>query len=87
MMPPKGLFLGDSQEYLIAYQRLATIAGGQEVDIRKTRKVERNDLGIDLKIAPICLILLTGICANSKAIQTDRSPPAAGKRVCGSSRR
>jgi hypothetical protein len=30
---------------------------------------------MDLKIAPICLILLTGICANSKAIQTHRSPP------------
>ena len=35
-MPPKALFLGDSQEHPIAYQRLAAIAGGQEVDIRKT---------------------------------------------------
>jgi hypothetical protein len=34
--PQKRVFLGDSQEYPIAYQRLAAIAGGQEVDNRKT---------------------------------------------------
>lgn len=31
----KCAFLGDSQEYAIAYQRFAATAGGQEVDNRK----------------------------------------------------
>jgi hypothetical protein len=36
MNAQKWAFLGDSQEYPIAHKRLAAIAGGQEVDNRKT---------------------------------------------------
>ena len=87
LRPQKRTFLGDSQEYPIAYQRLAAIAGGQEVDNRKTGKAERNALGMDLKMTTICLILPNGVCANSMAIQAHCSPSAAGKCVCGFSRR